>query len=97
MKDSRLRPKQGVSRFDSYWRDLLRCVDDEGEILTGNERLFSRLPVIRGGLYTEGFHPYLEFKHEHIDEDIHDLQAHGFADVAQSIRARVDDCSGMGS
>jgi hypothetical protein len=72
--------------FDSYWEDLNRRVYQEKEELEGTERLFYRLSIVRGDLYTEGFEAYFEFQYEHFDEDQQYLEANGFGAVAQALR-----------
>lgn len=72
--------------FDSYWEDLNRRVYKEKEELEGTERLFDRLSIIRGDLYTEGFDSYFQFQYDHFDEDQRYLEEHGFDVVAQALR-----------
>lgn len=56
------------------------------EKLTGMERLFYRLSIIRGDLYTQGFAYYFETNFEYFDEDLKDLEATGFNEIADLLR-----------
>lgn len=73
-----------VYDYDTYWRQLLDRVYG-GETLEGSERLFHRLSIIRGEVYDD-VSEYFDKEWEHFDDDMRDLEATGFGDVARELK-----------
>ena len=72
-----------VYDYDTYWKQLLGRVY-AGETLEGNERLFYRLSMIRGDIYDD-VAEYFERQFAHFNDDMLDLEATGFGDLAREL------------